>query len=172
VDVLFDRFKGLNIKGILNAIGNTALLASGNVTFFCSTEIPGEAILKIFDWANGLRGKSLTVISGFHTPMEKEVWRILQRDPAQKPKYIVARSLPMRHLADWADLFAADRLLGARAAYLWPDLHVFYLVHRLVMEGLAQWAGLRGTGTIATTVYRLRRFPGGSLPSVSLLPIL
>jgi len=27
----------------------------------------------------------------------------------------------------------------------------FYLVHRLVMEGLAQWGGLRGAGTIATT---------------------
>jgi len=27
----------------------------------------------------------------------------------------------------------------------------FYLIHRLVMEGLAQWAGLRGVGGIVTT---------------------
>jgi uncharacterized membrane protein len=27
----------------------------------------------------------------------------------------------------------------------------FYLIHRVVMEGLAQWCGLRGVGTIATT---------------------
>jgi uncharacterized membrane protein len=27
----------------------------------------------------------------------------------------------------------------------------FYLLHRLVLEGLAQWGGLRGAGTIATT---------------------
>lgn len=92
-------------------LGNAALLEDETTAFFCSTKVPGDAILKIFDWANSLRGKNLTIISGFHTPMEKEVWRILQRDPSQKLIHVVARSLPKRHPADWADLFEAERLL-------------------------------------------------------------
>jgi len=46
---------------------------------FCSRKYPGNLILKAYDLARSLRDAGTTVISGFHTPVEKECLRILLR---------------------------------------------------------------------------------------------
>ncbi len=54
------------------AIGNLAILEKRSLGFFCSTHCPGEVILRTYDVARALRDAGVTVISGFHSPMEKE----------------------------------------------------------------------------------------------------
>lgn len=52
------------------------------IAFFCSQSCPGDIILKAQDWANDLGPNSAPVIGGFHTPIERDVLRILLRGGA------------------------------------------------------------------------------------------
>jgi predicted Rossmann fold nucleotide-binding protein DprA/Smf involved in DNA uptake len=63
----------------LSAIGNQNLLAGKKLGLFCSRQCPGELILKSYDLMQNLRDAGVTVISGFHAPMDKECLRILLR---------------------------------------------------------------------------------------------
>ena len=92
----------IDCRTALQTIGNKTLLEHHRkLAFFCSKRCPGEIILKIQDWANGLDGKTLLPMSGFHTPVEQEVLRILLR--SRHPLIIFpARSIgAMRIPADW-----------------------------------------------------------------------
>ena len=53
-----------------------------SLAFFCSQSCPGDIILKAQDWANARGPESATVIGGFHTPIERDVLRILLRGGA------------------------------------------------------------------------------------------
>lgn len=52
------------------------------IAFFCSRSCPGDIILKAQDWANARGTESAPVIGGFHTPVERDVLRILLRGDA------------------------------------------------------------------------------------------
>jgi hypothetical protein len=54
-------------------------LAEPKLALFCSVRCPGDAILGAYDAAQKLRDDSVTVVSGFHSPVEKECLRILLR---------------------------------------------------------------------------------------------
>lgn len=72
--------------------GNTALLAGQPVAIFCSRSCPGDVILKAQDWANAHGPEDAPVISGFHTPVERDVLRILLRE-GRPIIYTLARAL-------------------------------------------------------------------------------
>ena len=61
----------------LYALGNLNLLHLPVAALFCSRKCPGDAILKAYDVARELREKEVPVISGFHTPVEKDMLEIL-----------------------------------------------------------------------------------------------
>ncbi len=61
------------------AIGNLDILKTRLVGFFCSTKCPGSVIVQIYDLARALRDAGISVISGFHTPMERECLDLLLR---------------------------------------------------------------------------------------------
>ncbi len=61
----------------LQVIGPVALLARRKTALFCSARTPGDAILHAHDTAQRLRDRGMTVISGFHSPIEKECLRIV-----------------------------------------------------------------------------------------------
>lgn len=63
----------------LAAIGNLDLLAGKKLGLFCSKKCPGELILKSYDLMQAIRDAGVTVISGFHAPMDRECLRILLR---------------------------------------------------------------------------------------------
>ena len=73
-----------------------------SLAFFCSQSCPGDVILKAQDWANARGAEDAPVISGFHTPVERDVLRILLRGGAPVI-HVLARSL------DGARLSAALR---------------------------------------------------------------
>jgi predicted Rossmann fold nucleotide-binding protein DprA/Smf involved in DNA uptake len=61
------------------AIGNSAILGARKVALLSSVRCPGDEILAAYDAAQKLRDDGVTVISGLHSPVEKECLRILLR---------------------------------------------------------------------------------------------
>ena len=93
------------------AVGNLDLLATPLHGLFCSTRCSGQAILRIYDWAVAQRQAGTAIISGFHTPMEKECLDILLR--GTQPVIICpARSIERLRLPTaWRQPLAQQRLL-------------------------------------------------------------
>ena len=68
-------------------------LSSSLTAFLCSKEAPGSTILKAFDQAAAWRDAGCCIISGFHSPLERQCLDILLR--GQQPIVMVlARSMP------------------------------------------------------------------------------
>jgi predicted Rossmann fold nucleotide-binding protein DprA/Smf involved in DNA uptake len=77
-----DRFTarlGAEVTGRLWLLGNRDLIQKKLTALFCSARCPGNEILKAQDKAHALRNQEPAVISGFHSPVEKECLRILLR---------------------------------------------------------------------------------------------
>ena len=68
-------------RKIDRSIGNSSILDSPKLALFCSVRCPGKLILDTYDLAKHFREERITVISGFHSPMEQECLRILLRSP-------------------------------------------------------------------------------------------
>ena len=101
---------GANAPGKLSVLGNLDLLAQPKTALFCSTRCPGDAILRAYDQAAKWRDAGRCVISGFHSPVEKECLRILLRG-TQPIILCPARSLPKRVPVEWQWSLADGRLL-------------------------------------------------------------
>lgn len=95
----------------LTALGNLALLSQPTTALFCSLRCPGDAILGAYDAAQKLRDEGVTVISGFHSPVERDCLKTLLR--GTQPIIICpARSLTkMRIRAEYKEAFDKERLL-------------------------------------------------------------
>lgn len=70
----------------ITALGNLEILtgriqSSPLLALFCSVRCPGNLILQTYDFAQRLRQTSITVIGGFHSPVERECLTILLRSP-------------------------------------------------------------------------------------------
>lgn len=102
---------GRDAPSRLWAIGSPEILVEKKVGLFCSIRCPGEAILGAYDAARKLRDEGVTVVSGFHSPVEKECLRILLR--GKQPIIIcLARALGrIRFPAEWRPALQNDRLL-------------------------------------------------------------
>lgn len=93
------------------ALGNLSVLHERKTALFCSARCPGDAILRTYDQAARWRDAGRCVISGFHSPIEKECLRILLRGT---PPVIVcpARSLEKLRLPSaWKTPLSEGRLL-------------------------------------------------------------
>lgn len=64
------------LKG-LTGVGNAALLGGPMIAFFASRTCPGSAIRAAMDWAVAEARSGRTVISGFHSPLERSVLEVL-----------------------------------------------------------------------------------------------
>jgi len=60
-------------------LGNLDILKRPLLGFFCSVKCPGNLILQTYDLARVLRGEGIPVISGFHSPIEKDCLELLLR---------------------------------------------------------------------------------------------
>ena len=64
----------------LQIIGNAALLAlPDKVAFLSSRRISAADVLKCYEWAEKIRDTETCVISGFQSPLEKDVLKFLLR---------------------------------------------------------------------------------------------
>jgi len=60
-------------------LGDLNILDQQSLALFCSIKCPGNLILHTYDLAQRLRQAGVTVIGGFHSPMEQECLTILLR---------------------------------------------------------------------------------------------
>ena len=63
----------------LKAIGDPNNLNHNLLGIMCSQNCPGDLVLKGFDATKQIRDQSITVVSGFHSSMEKDIFEILLR---------------------------------------------------------------------------------------------
>jgi len=105
------RLLGDRAPAAIFARGDLSVLRHKKIALFCSIQCPGERIIKTYDLARNLRNTGKTVISGFHSPMEKECLTLLLR--GEQPIIICpARGLERMRLAvDWKKAMVAGRLL-------------------------------------------------------------
>jgi predicted Rossmann fold nucleotide-binding protein DprA/Smf involved in DNA uptake len=99
----------------ITARGNLGILlnkaSAPLVALFCSVQCSSAIILQTYELARALRDAGVTVISGFHSPMEKECLNILLGG-TQPVIVCPARSIERLRLpADWKAALAQGRLL-------------------------------------------------------------
>jgi predicted Rossmann fold nucleotide-binding protein DprA/Smf involved in DNA uptake len=70
---------GATAPAALYAVGPTSLLSSRRTGLFCSEHTSGEAILRAHDAARRMRDEGVTVISGFHSSIERQCLNVLLR---------------------------------------------------------------------------------------------
>ena len=80
------------------ALGDVAILQRPLLGLFCSVKCPGDLILRTYDLARALRDAGVPVISGFHTPIEKDCLDLLLRG-SQPVVICPARSIHNMRLA-------------------------------------------------------------------------
>jgi predicted Rossmann fold nucleotide-binding protein DprA/Smf involved in DNA uptake len=73
------RYLGDHAPKSIAALGNLGILEGKILGFFSSVKCPGQLILKTHDLAQQLKKANVTVIGGFHSPIERECLRILLR---------------------------------------------------------------------------------------------
>lgn len=124
------------------AIGNPDILKTRLIGFFCSTKRPGSVIIHVYDLARAMRDSGISVISGFHSPMEKECLDLLLR--GRQPVVLCpARNIePIQLPAAWRIPIAEGRMLV---------LSPFGAPHRRPTADLAEQRNLF-VSTLADTV--------------------
>src|SRR5262249_28029073 len=81
------------------------------VALFCSVQCSSAIILQTYELARALRDAGVTIISGFHSPLEKECLNVLL-DGMQPVIICPARSIERLRLpAHWKAALSQDRLL-------------------------------------------------------------
>lgn len=98
-------------SGPASTIGDVAVLRANKLAIICSQKCPGDVILKAYDLARLVRGPGRAIVSGFHSPIEKDCLPILLRGGA--PIIIVqAHRLSTTRLPlEWQKAINAGRLL-------------------------------------------------------------
>jgi len=135
------------------AIGNSELLKLPKTALFCSSRCPGDAILKAMDQAQKWRDLGRCIISGFHSPIEKECLPILLR--GRQPIIICpARSIEnMRIPIDWRLSLEEGRLLV---------LSLFPATARRMTASMAEFRN-QMVAALADEVYFAHTTPGSRI---------
>jgi len=147
-----ERRLGASAPQQLHLLGNPGILAEPLTALFCSARCPGDAILRTYDQAAHWRDTSRAVVSGFHSPMEKECLRILLR--GRQPIVLCpARGLPSQIAPEIRSALGAGRLLLVTA---------FSPRERRITAELAEGRNLL-VAALAATVWFAHVAPGGRM---------
>lgn len=76
---VLNKYLGHSVPQSITALGNVEILRQKMLALFCSVKCPGKLILQTYDLMQNMRQTNMTVISGFHSPMEQECLTILLR---------------------------------------------------------------------------------------------
>ena len=133
------------------SIGCLDLLSISKTAIFCSESCPGDSILKAMDQAQKWRDEGRCIISGFHSPIEKECLQILLR--GRQPIIICpARSIEnMRIPIDWRLSLEEGRLLV---------LSLFPATARRMTASMAEFRN-QMVAALADEIYFAHTTPGG-----------
>jgi predicted Rossmann fold nucleotide-binding protein DprA/Smf involved in DNA uptake len=73
------QYLGADAPGYLTTVGDPRTLSLRSIALFCSERCSGRLILVAYDLVRALRRTHFTVISGFHSPLEREMLPFLLR---------------------------------------------------------------------------------------------
>ena len=105
------RYLGEDAPSSIAALGNLEALKHKKLALFCSVKCPAKLILQTHDLAHALVRAGVTVMGGFHSPVERECLRILLRG-SQPVIVCPARSFTkMRIRSEHKEPLEAGRLL-------------------------------------------------------------
>ena len=94
------------------ALGNTALLNRHKIAHFCSRKCPAGKILESYNqfkkWA---ASPEITIISGFHSPIEKECFKLLLTGKANIILCPARELAHLRILQEWKPALDEGRML-------------------------------------------------------------
>jgi len=108
---VLSRFLGDQAPECIFSLGDLDILRRKTLALFCSVKCPGDLILQTYDLARELRDAGIVVISGFHSPMEKECLSLLLRGK-QPVIWCPAKRLTANRLSkEYADPISDGRLL-------------------------------------------------------------
>jgi predicted Rossmann fold nucleotide-binding protein DprA/Smf involved in DNA uptake len=105
------RFLGSKAPGVVSLLGNPYLLESKSLGFFSSASCPDDIAVNTYLLAQHLRRSRMTIISGFHSPVEQESLTILL---SATPPIIICPTREiesMRVPIDYKEAFESGRLL-------------------------------------------------------------
>ncbi len=71
------HYLGNSAPGEVAALGNLEILNNKKTALFCSSKCPCDLIIKTSDLTKKWRDEGVTVISGFHSPVEQECLTVL-----------------------------------------------------------------------------------------------
>ena len=140
--------------------GNATLPTGPKLALFCSVKCPGKLILDTYDLVKRFRDEGITVISGFHSPMEEECLRILLRSP-HPVIWCLARGMFRR---------IPDKPVDCRAAVAEGRLQLVSPFPDNVHRVTARSAMLRNriVADMASTVVVAHAAPGSKIEALSL----
>jgi predicted Rossmann fold nucleotide-binding protein DprA/Smf involved in DNA uptake len=72
-------YLGKNVPASISALGNLDILKKSKLAIFCSAECPAELILQTHNLIETALAPGVTVMSGFHSPGERECLSIFLR---------------------------------------------------------------------------------------------
>ena len=103
-------------KHSLTGTGNPSLLDLPMTAFFASRQCPGTAIRAAMDWALEQARAKAVVVSGFHSPLEQSVLKVLIQ--ARSPVVaVLARPVEGAKLPpDWAEPLAQGHMAAVSVA--------------------------------------------------------
>jgi len=93
------------------SVGNRDLLGKVTLGLFCSVHCPGKLVVRTYELVRALRDADVTLVAGFHSPMEQECLRLVLRGGS--PGIVCpARSVQdMRLQPEWKPPLQVGRLL-------------------------------------------------------------
>ena len=95
----------------METVGNIGLLGSQKkVAFLSSRKIAPDDVLRCYDWAAKMRDSDACIMSGFQSPLEKDVLRFLLRGKVSII-LVLARSLWKKVPDELRDALDSGRLL-------------------------------------------------------------
>ncbi len=105
------RWLGDPFPGNISAIGYLPLLERNKIALFCSVKCRGALILRTYEFAKRIPPEGPVIVSGFHSPLERQVLEVLLR--RHVPVIVCpARGLErMRVPPEWRVALAEGRLL-------------------------------------------------------------
>lgn len=139
----------------LHGNGDVSLLSRPLTAFFSSRRCPGAAIRAGMNWALQQARAKAPVISGFHSPLEQSVLKVLLQ--AKSPVVaVIARSLEGARLdRDWVTAIGEQRMVVLSSHTATGRLTETLAVERNDMAAL-----------LAERIVIARAEPGGSLDAV------
>ena len=91
--------------------GYEQVLVKPTLALFCSKQCPGAMILQTYDFVSRLRRHDVTLLSGFHSPMEKECLRTFSGGTASAV-WCIAKALALfRMPREFENMYDDNRLL-------------------------------------------------------------